>query len=59
MIPEFALRKMAEKSDRSMEEKHSPVQHLESIHLEDGKSDNRPVYGIDEAHQKRVMFGPR
>lgn len=38
-----------------MEEKPSPVQHLESIRLEDGKNDERPVFGIDEAHQKKVM----
>ncbi|OJJ54233.1 hypothetical protein ASPSYDRAFT_50269 [Aspergillus sydowii CBS 593.65] len=46
---------MTETSDRSMEEKPSPVQHLESIRLEDGKNDERPVFGIDEAHQKKVM----
>ncbi|BCS17334.1 uncharacterized protein APUU_10162A [Aspergillus puulaauensis] len=46
---------MTETSDRSMEEKPSPVQHLESIHLEDGKNDESPVFGIDEAHQKKVM----
>lgn len=38
-----------------MEEKPSPVQHLESIRLEDGKNDESHVFGIDEAHQKKVM----
>lgn len=57
LIPEFAPGKMAEASDLSMGEKPSPVQQLESIHLESGKNDERPVYGIDEAHQKKVMFG--
>ncbi|KAL4783371.1 major facilitator superfamily domain-containing protein [Aspergillus varians] len=46
---------MAETHDRATEEKPSPVQQLESIQLEAGKKDDQPVYGIDEAHQKRVM----
>ena len=50
---------MTETSDHSMEEKPSPVQHLESIRLEDGKNDERPVFGIDEAHQKKVMYDAR
>lgn len=44
-------------------EKASGAEHLESIQLEEGKQDLQHVdikrvlvYGIDEAHQKRVMY---
>ncbi|KAL3480870.1 major facilitator superfamily domain-containing protein [Aspergillus californicus] len=44
---------MADTREQS-EEKPSAEQHLESIQVEKG-SGNGPVYGIDEAHQKKVM----
>ncbi|KAL4963498.1 major facilitator superfamily domain-containing protein [Aspergillus stella-maris] len=46
---------MAEPNDRNIDEKTSSPQHLEAVHLEEGKKNDGPVYGIDEAHQKRVM----
>ncbi|KAL4926417.1 major facilitator superfamily domain-containing protein [Aspergillus undulatus] len=46
---------MAEMNGRNMDEKTSPAQHLEAVQLEEGKKVNSPVYGIDEAHQKKVM----
>lgn len=49
---------MASQPDRSVE-KSTETQHVESVKLEDGaskpSSSSGPVYGIDEAHQKRVM----
>jgi hypothetical protein len=47
---------MAGTQERSIEEKFSPAQHLESVQLEEGRKDNGPVFGIDEAHQKKVMY---
>jgi hypothetical protein len=34
-------------------EKESKV---ESVHLEEAQQGDAPVYGIDEAHQKRVLY---
>ena len=54
---------MATTHTSSLDEKASGAEHLESIQLEDGKHDiqndnvkREPIYGIDEAHQKRVMY---
>jgi hypothetical protein len=46
---------MAETREHSTEEKVSAADHLESVQLEKGKDDGAPVFGIDEAHQKKVM----
>ncbi|KAH8432960.1 uncharacterized protein LDX57_010595 [Aspergillus melleus] len=53
---------MATTHTSSFDEKVSGAEHLESIQLEEGnhdmKNDNvkqEPIYGIDEAHQKRVI----
>ncbi|KAI9373442.1 major facilitator superfamily domain-containing protein [Aspergillus egyptiacus] len=46
---------MAEKHKHSTEDKTLTANHLEAVQLEKGKTDDGPVYGIDEAHQKRVM----
>lgn len=48
---------MAETHNLSEEEKFPPSQHLEAV-LKDEERYNRPVYGIDEAHQKKVMYCP-
>ncbi|KAL2817480.1 major facilitator superfamily domain-containing protein [Aspergillus cavernicola] len=45
---------MAEIRERAAEEKTSAEQHLESVQLEKA-NDNGPVFGIDAAHQKRVI----
>ncbi|GES61377.1 hypothetical protein ATEIFO6365_0011003600 [Aspergillus terreus] len=49
---------MASQPDPSVE-KSTETQHVESVKLEDGASKpssrSGPVYGIDEAHQKRVI----
>jgi hypothetical protein len=46
---------MAETREHSTEEKVSAADHLEAVQLEKGKDDGAPVFGIDEAHQKKVM----
>ncbi|KAL3447212.1 major facilitator superfamily domain-containing protein [Aspergillus insuetus] len=46
---------MAETRELSTEEKVSAADHLESVQLEKGKDDGAPMFGIDEAHQKKVM----
>jgi hypothetical protein len=48
---------MAETHKLSEEEKSPPSQHLEAV-LKDEERHDRPVYGIDEAHQKKVMYCP-
>lgn len=40
--------------DKDSGEKVSPAQHLEAVQLEEGK-DGRPVFGIDEKHQRKIM----
>jgi hypothetical protein len=46
---------MTEAHEHSTEEKVSAADHLESVQLEKGRDDGAPVFGIDEAHQKKVM----
>ncbi|RDW58993.1 uncharacterized protein DSM5745_11199 [Aspergillus mulundensis] len=49
---------MAELQNRNVEDKSMSPQHLETV-LENGKNDDGPVYGIDEAHQKKNIVLPK